>query len=346
MSVATTRKPIKKEYITILSVLASFMVVALHVNGVFWHFSYDRYWVTANIIESIMYPAVPLFFMITGATLINYNQRYSTRQFFWKRFARAVVPFLAWSILAGIFIMIRDHKLFGFGGFISGIINCSFVDFYWFFPALFAVYLAIPFVAAIPEEKRKKWYGYAIILALCVNSLLPFVSKLFNFRYSGNFAFPAVSGYLIYALLGYWVDNYHISKHWRVVIYVLGTCGLLSIIIGTQVGSFAVGKIWTTFKGYTNIPCVAYAMAIFVFFKYLSRDNLISAWSKITRPFAKLTLGIYLIQWFVLQGVNKITWIDKKSILYRTLGAVVIYVICAVIVWCGSKLPIIKKIIA
>lgn len=62
----------KKEYLTILSVISAIAVVMLHTNGCFWRFSYERYWFTANIIESVMYFAVPVFFMISGATLLDY----------------------------------------------------------------------------------------------------------------------------------------------------------------------------------------------------------------------------------------------------------------------------------
>lgn len=54
----------KKIYIQILGVIACLAVVAMHVNGCFWQFSYDRYWITANIIECICYFAVPIFFDI------------------------------------------------------------------------------------------------------------------------------------------------------------------------------------------------------------------------------------------------------------------------------------------
>ncbi len=75
----------KKIYIQILGVIACLAVVAMHVNGCFWQFSYDRYWITANIIECICYFAVPIFFMISGATLLNYRKRYTTAVFFKKR---------------------------------------------------------------------------------------------------------------------------------------------------------------------------------------------------------------------------------------------------------------------
>lgn len=88
----------KKIYIQILGVIACLAVVAMHVNGCFWQFSYDRYWITANIIECICYFAVPIFFMISGATLLNYRKRYTTAVFFKKRFGKTLVPFLIWSI--------------------------------------------------------------------------------------------------------------------------------------------------------------------------------------------------------------------------------------------------------
>ena len=73
-------------YISVLAVLSTFAVVFLHSNGCFWAFSKSRYWLTANIIESVFYFAVPIFFMISGATLINYKERYDTKTFFKKTY--------------------------------------------------------------------------------------------------------------------------------------------------------------------------------------------------------------------------------------------------------------------
>lgn len=84
----------KKIYIQILGVIACLAVVAMHVNGCFWQFSYDRYWITANIIECICYFAVPIFFMISGATLLNYRKRYTTAVFFKKRLGQS---FFSWD---------------------------------------------------------------------------------------------------------------------------------------------------------------------------------------------------------------------------------------------------------
>lgn len=83
-----------KKYITVLSVLSCIAVVYLHINDCFWNFSYENYWISANIIESIFYFAVPVFFMISGCTLIDYRNKYSTKIYFKKRINKTLIPFI------------------------------------------------------------------------------------------------------------------------------------------------------------------------------------------------------------------------------------------------------------
>lgn len=91
------------EYIDLANVIATFAVVFLHANSCFWDFSKERYWITADVIESVFIFAVPLFFMISSVTLIDYQKRYDTKTYFRKRFAKAVIPFLFWTLFALVF---------------------------------------------------------------------------------------------------------------------------------------------------------------------------------------------------------------------------------------------------
>ena len=90
----------KEYYIDTLTILSCIAVVYLHANGIFWTHPSGRLWLTSNVIESFFYFAVPVFFMISGATLLEYRQRYSTLTFIKKRFLRAFVPFISWSLFA------------------------------------------------------------------------------------------------------------------------------------------------------------------------------------------------------------------------------------------------------
>lgn len=50
------------ETLIFIQVICAFAVITLHTNGQFWNFSStERYWFTANIIESLFYFAVPIF---------------------------------------------------------------------------------------------------------------------------------------------------------------------------------------------------------------------------------------------------------------------------------------------
>lgn len=264
----------KKIYIQILGVIACLAVVAMHVNGCFWQFSYDRYWITANIIECICYFAVPIFFMISGATLLNYRKRYTTAVFFKKRFGKTLVPFLIWSVISAIWYYIVYHaRPEGIREVVDGILNTRYVDIYWFFPALFSVYLCIPILSCIPEKYRKRIFGYAILVYFVLEALAPLVCNLMHIEFNEGFGMPAVGGYLIYTLLGYWIDNYELSKKWRCVIYAAALGGFLLMLVGTQILSLKNGTVDTTFKEYRNVPCILYSTGIFLFFKNIKNEK-------------------------------------------------------------------------
>ena len=100
-----TGKNNRIEYISLISVISAIAVIYLHVNSCFWKFSTSRYWFTANIIESVFYFAVPLFFMISGALLLEFNKKYNIKTFFKKRITKTFIPFIIWSFI-GLIIQV------------------------------------------------------------------------------------------------------------------------------------------------------------------------------------------------------------------------------------------------
>lgn len=336
----------KKNYITYLTVLASLAVVMLHCNFRWYGFGYERSWVTSNFLRSVMIFAVPVFFMVTGATLIDYRKRYSTEEFVIKRVKRTVIPFLAWSVIGGVLIMAEKNQWLRIDEFTSAVLGCKFIDFYWFFPALFGVYLAIPFLSLIPEDKRKSAFAYAIICGFVLNSLLPFVTRFLPITYDReHFIFPATGGYLLLVLIGYYLSHFELIKKQRIVVYSLGIVGLLMMIFGTWWASFDAGKISYMFEGYQNVPCVLYSTAIFLVVRNMKSSKLTRIFDRVLVPFAGLAYGIYLVQWFVLHFVAKVEWIDRGGIWYRTLGGVSVYLICAAVVWVLKKMPVTRRIV-
>ena len=86
-------------YFDVLNIIACLAVLILHHNGIVWQFSKSWSWRISLLVECAFYWAVPIFLMLSGATLMNYREKYSTQTFFRKRFIRTVIPWLCWSLI-------------------------------------------------------------------------------------------------------------------------------------------------------------------------------------------------------------------------------------------------------
>ncbi len=343
----------KKLYISILSVICSLSVVLLHMSG-FWSFKAPANlgWIFSNLIESVCYFAVPVFFMISGATLIDFNKRYTLKEYFKKRFSKTAIPFIFWSIFGLVFIIIRTNSVpsgLTIASFINSIMNCGYTGIYWFFPALFSIYLAIPVFSAINENVRQKTFAYIIIIGTLFNSVLPFIFSFTNGKINFNRAInlPVASGYILFAIIGYYIDKYEIKKTIRYIIYALGLLGLLVHFFGTWYLSNKSGNIDQFFKGYTGVPSILYSAAIFIFCKYFDFNKLPSTLIKVLTYFKGQTFGIHLIHIYLIQIVSKyITFNFRGYIyLYRTIGAIIIFILCGFITKLMQKIPLVKRII-
>lgn len=317
-------------YITVLTVLSSFAVMMLHFNGVFWNHPAGSLWISSNIIETAFYFAVPVFFMITGCTLIDYRERYSTRVFFYKRFMRTVLPFIIWSLIAYLFWCARGGKLCLSPLFVlKGIINCHFMSIYWFFMPLFGIYLSIPVLSMLPE--KVKVFTYMSLLAFCTLCLPGFLTQAVGGHFfPKSLEFPLCSGYLIYPLLGYVLHKVELRSIVRLLIYVAGAASAVAHFFATLMLSDSAG-ICMLFKNYQHCTTVFFAVAIFVAAKYNADAILSRAPVRKCIEYVKpTTLGVYLTHIYVLWFCGYLG-VNTSSILFRTVGTCLLFV---VLVWC------------
>ena len=72
-------------YYDVLNIISCMAVVMLHSNGYIHEFIKDDYWGIHVAIDTLFFFAVPVFFMLSGANLISYRTKYSTKVFINKR---------------------------------------------------------------------------------------------------------------------------------------------------------------------------------------------------------------------------------------------------------------------
>ena len=335
-------------YITLLSVISCFAVVLLHTNGCFWNFSStERYWKTANIIESVCYFAVPIFFMVSGATLIDYSDRYSTKIFFKKRIKKTVIPFLVWSLIgiafSCLFLKTVDIAAIGKKYIINSIFNASVVTHYWFFPPLFCVYLCMPLFTAVEKSKRRSTFLYLVFAGYFINTFIPFVKNLLSVDVSFPFSVYVISNNLLFTTTGYLLSHYEYTRKQKKCVYVMAGIALLAHIVGTYVVSMNAGTSMRTFKNIAiSLP---YASGIFLLVKTYGNKLMDGMIEKAVNFLKKYTFSIYLLHWFVLKTLNYLCPFDTRSIVYRLGMPFVVIPICIVLTMILRKVPIVKHLV-
>lgn len=336
-------------YLTILNVLSCFSVVALHANGIFWSRPAGRLWITSNFIETWFYFAVPVFFMCTGLTLLDYPERYSTKEYFKKRCEKTVLPFLVWSIISFVVYAVLLRREGGTVDFnvlhiIANIFNSTYRGVYWFFPPLFAIYLAIPILAHVTD---KMWLcKYLTVLGIIFVSTIPLACKLLQVSYNSALTPGVIGGYMIFPILGYLCGKLDFKRQQRIALYILGFLGWAVHFTGTILIS-EEGEVSRIYKGYTNLPSVMQAIAIFIFVRYAVAP-LVERSEKVVAVFswfAKRTFGVYLIHSYFTKYGPTILGVSNASIIWRTVGCVGIFLLSTVIIWVMQKIPLVRRIV-
>ncbi|MCR4903034.1 MAG: acyltransferase [Butyrivibrio sp.] len=341
----------KIDYVTFLSVASAVAVLILHTNSCFWKFGADAYWwPSANVIESVFYFAVPIFLMISGITLMDFYDRVSLSGYFKKRILRTFVPYVFWSlffiackVLKGAIALneITPKYLY------QAISGNTVVDLFWFFTDLFIVYLSLPLFAAVEKSRRRQVFTYLVTVGFVLNHLIPFIKMISGSDMNTPLTIPAVTGTLIFPVLGWLLNDAELKRSQKMVIYIAGIAGLSVHIIGTYTSSMAAGGIVHTYKGYANIPSLLYSVAVFVLLKDIGTFIMKDAKKAVIINFlGKYTFPVYLMQYIFLRIVPAIFGFDTYSLLYRLLfGPVIIMAMIIVTAFIIRKIPVVRYIL-
>lgn len=337
-------------YLSVLNIFACISVIGIHCNQPFGNVDAGWKFVVSCFLNASYYFANGMFFMLSGATLIDYRKRYNTKTFFQKRFKRTVVPFFCWSLIA---LMIRLHtgsivinktSVLGVAKQILDLFLSNGIIYrgvYWFLYVLFPIYFIIPLISAIPEGKRKKLFLYAIITLFLFYSIIPwFRDNLIYIKW--NFDNGGVIPYLLFVFLGYYLKNYKISDKIQTLINIMGITAYLLLSAGTIWLSFKYNAFVGMFCGWYRFCAVALCCMIFTNAKkYLNfNDN-----KGVFRIIASASLGIYLMHIFIVHCIPLALNIDTYNPLWFILSPIYIYIVLLCITLFLKKIPFLKYLV-
>jgi len=337
-------------YFDHLRVTATLAVILIHVAAQNWYAQdvSTFEWQTFNFYDSISRWAVPIFVMISGALMLE--KEMSIRTLYMKKIPRLLIAFSFWSTIYAIIEGGGTEKI------LINIINGKYH--LWFIYLIIGLYICIPIIKKIAEDKRISEYYLAV--SLVFTFLIPFVLMLIA-DLCGNAAevwvksieavcddmnISLANGYVTYYILGFYLNNIEISKVKRNVIYFLGVLGTVATIILCSFFSVEKGNAVTNYYEYVNINILAQSVAVFVFFKYdapaMKRQGLLMG------KLAKYSFGIYVVHILILEGLQKRIGLNTLSfnpILSVPIISVIVLLISCTISALINRIPILKDYI-
>lgn len=283
--------------------------------------------------------------MLTGATLLNYREKYDTKTFFIKRVSRTMFPFLIWSVLL-LFISYFKGS-FHYKNW-QEIVNAIFMtklqygDVYWFFIPLIAIYCIMPVLSLLKNNESILWY--IVIFIFLTQSCIPILFKFVRLSYNSAFNFP-MHGYVLFVLLGYLISNQELTKKQRYIVYTLGGLSTLFRYVITYHYSLELGKVDKIAFGYMHFHSVFLALAIFIGVREICAKFSLSAKKQaLIAQISSCSLGIYLIHKIMMDVVLQLLNIEaNESLFYRTIGIYITYFLCLLVVFQG-KIALFLKI--
>ena len=343
----------KNSYISCLTFLATVAVVLWHINDGVYSVANSMSWYLTVVIDAAVHFSVPVFFMITGANLIDFRERGdSLRVYARKRIRKTLIPFLFWSIIFIIYYGRQDLEVFIDDGrylqmilyFLRCILDFRYYTAFWFFINLFGIYLLIPLLSLIPPDKRKTAFSVIVAFLFVTHYILPFILYFSGFdavSKSGSF-------FILFVLCGYLIKTYDIPKLLRTVIYVLGIAGFIAFILGTVRMSLAAGEFIELFRIKDGLITCLITIAVFTFAKYNLNFNAGGKFMAFVNRFNKYSLSIYILHIFVLKEILPLMGIDMFSAninhaVFYPVSLVLIIVICIAFSWIIKKIPLLKN---
>ncbi|MCL4208014.1 acyltransferase family protein [Patescibacteria group bacterium] len=144
-------------WLDISRILAIFLMVLLHVSAGYVPLWFEQSlfgWTASNLFASLSRICVPLLIMVSGALLLPKMEKVGLWQFYQKRLARLVRPWLFWSVVFGVINVLTGNEATSIKRLIVGTVWTGF----WLLPVLMGMYVAAPFFA-----KGEKYFGKLLV---------------------------------------------------------------------------------------------------------------------------------------------------------------------------------------
>lgn len=324
--------------------IAIFCVIIIHNCGTALSgplFTFD--WVSAAVLRSAAAAAVPLFFLCSGALLLNPEKELSVKQLFRKRIPRILAALLVWAFLYKCFDLLAA-RAFTWENLLTALKETLlFKHKYhlYFLQIMLIVYLWLPVTRLLTKHASEQELRYFLALWAVFGLLFPAVKGFWPFTLLDGIPLQwAIS--MTYASVGYTVLGYYLDTRKPAVSAgaVSACAGFALTLAGTLLMSAKNGALYTGFLEGMSPGTALLAAGLFVLCSAETRVRN----SKPVELLSRASFCIYLVHVFVISLLQKAGIFDFSPVAVSILLVCVINLAASFGIWFVlRKIPFVNK---
>lgn len=298
----------RKVYIDFLRIIAIYMVLFNHTetNG-FMLFTEAResalYWF--YLFNSIFIKvAVPLFYMVSGALLLNRDE--PIRKILKDRVLKYAIVLLVSSLLAYVYSCLRKFpRDMSLDVFLKAFFTSELSVALWYLYAYLAFLLMLPFLRKMARGMTNKEFMWLLMMYTVINLLgiIDFLLWKGEARFNGRFSFFINTAYVFYPLMGYFLEHRLEEKDYNaktlaeltaLSIVSIGICCVMTHYRSTLLDAWNEGNSQTFFNTLIFVPAITVYYAAKMWFMH---HRIGERAKHVLSVLGDCTFGLFLIEY-------------------------------------------------
>ena len=274
------------------------------------------FWVEGIVQIPLARWAVPVFFMMSGALILDPGREMPLRKvgrYIWRMAFVLLTVGFAFCLMetvakspgpAGAYALTPPML----GASLMHLLEGKSWDHLWYLYALIGLYLLTPVLRPFVRDAGRRELGLAVLLAWVLLALLPAANLVLGVRL---YRFVTLDASVAYYLAGYYAYNY-LELDWRVV-----AAGLASLVLACLPNALSLGPL----AGVLSLPqygvIMPYALLVFLLLRRVL--DVPMERHPVARALARDSFGVYLMH--PLFGHLAIWFIDYRALSVPALQA-------------------------
>lgn len=323
-------------WLDLLKVLGAFAVVITHIASIGWQVMdpSDAGWLVTSIYEIATRFAVPSFFMVSGAIMLNPKKHLTIRAMYVRYIPKIAILALLFSLGYCMF----EWLLRGWPDWWSALRAVADGPYFiWYLWVLVGLYALTPLLRTISRREDLLSYAVALLAFFVIgkstlNSMAP--DSLLSTWMNNFILFSSGMEGIFYYLLGAWLISHRPTRSQGLIVVCIGVVSLAVAVALNHSDALAHGAN-LDYVTRDNLLIALYSVGVFEALRlrsaHLHRSALLSI---LTRA----GMGIYLVHPFFRLTMESVelfapakTWLYSDPLLSVPLISLLIWVVSAVV---------------